>query len=67
MQAIKTKHGYCFFSINGGIDPVARYAVVLSTIIAIWEFIRWRSRNAIKMTCMTSMQFFPSQDEKTFN
>jgi hypothetical protein len=54
------------FSVNGSIDPIAMYAAVLSTVIAVWEFIKWRGRNAIKMMCTPNMLFFPSRDKQKY-
>lgn len=54
------------FSVNGNIDPIAVYAAILSTVIAAWEFIKWRERNAIKITCTPNMLFFPSRDKQKY-
>jgi len=51
---------------SGDIDLVATYAAVLSTLIAIWEFIKWKNRNAIKFTCSPNMLFIPSTDDKKY-
>ncbi len=54
------------FSIDGQIDPVAAYAAVLSTYIAVAEFFKWRNKNAIKLTCNANMLFIPSHDKKKY-
>lgn len=54
------------FSTNGSIDAVALYAAVLSTAIAIWEYIKWRSRYYLEVTCNTSMLFLPSTNKKKY-
>lgn len=54
------------FSVDGSIDPIAVYAAILSTLIAVWEFIKWRGRNAIRMTCTPNMLFFPSPDKQKY-
>jgi hypothetical protein len=54
------------FTIDSSIDLVATYAAILSTIIAIWEFLKWKNRNAVSFTCHPSMEFFPSVDGKTY-
>ncbi|MDB2415212.1 hypothetical protein N9W34_05520 [Rickettsiales bacterium] len=51
---------------SGEIDLVATYAAVLSTLIAIWEFVKWKNRNAIKLTCNPNMKFMPSSDGKSY-
>lgn len=53
-------------TINGQIDPVATYAAILSTAIAVWEFIKWRSRHSIRLRCNPNMLFIPSTDKKTY-
>lgn len=53
-------------SFSGEIDLVATYAAVLSTLIAIWEFIKWKNRNAIKLACNPNMLFIPSSDKKKY-
>jgi hypothetical protein len=53
-------------SFSGDIDLVATYAAVLSTLIAIWEFVKWKNRNAIKLTCNPNMLFMPSSDKKKY-
>lgn len=54
------------FSVDGNIDLIAVYAAILSTVIGIWEFIKWRGRNAIKMMCTANMLFLPSQDKQKY-
>lgn len=54
------------FTIDGSLDPVAAYAAILSTFIAIWEFLRWQSRNAVSFTCHPNMILVPSSEKKTY-
>ena len=54
------------FLINGGIDIVALYAALLSTAIAVWEYIKWRGRNNVEVTCNANMLFFPSANKKKY-
>jgi hypothetical protein len=54
------------FSIDGTIDPIAAYAAIVSTIIAVWEYLKWRKKNEVSLTCTPNMEFFPSNDKKTF-
>lgn len=54
------------FSMNGVIDPLAAYAAILSTLIAIWEFLKWRNRHSIRLSCNPNMEFFPTSDNKTY-
>lgn len=54
------------FTIDGSLDPVAAYAAILSTFIAIWEFLRWKSRNAVSFTCHPNMILVPSSEKKTY-
>lgn len=54
------------FSINGGIDPVAFYAALLSTAIAVWEYVKWRGRNYLEVNCNANMLFLPSSDKKKY-
>lgn len=51
---------------SGEIDLVATYAAVLSSMIAVWEFIKWKNRNAVKVTCNPNMLFIPSSDDKKY-
>ena len=51
---------------SGNIDLVATCAAVLSTLIAIWEFIKWKNRNAIKFTCNPNMLFIPSSNNEKY-
>ena len=37
------------FSVNGNIDPIAAYAAILSTFIAVWEWLKWRSKHEIEL------------------
>lgn len=53
------------FSINGQLDPVATYAAILSTAIAVWEFVKWRSRHSVTLTITPNMEYIPS-DGKTY-
>ncbi len=48
------------------LDIVACYAAVLSTAIAVWEYIKWRKRNYIEVMCNANMIFMPSTDEKKY-
>ena len=54
------------FSISENLDPIALYAAILSTIIAIWEYIKWRARNCIEVKCNTNMLFIPSKDKNKY-
>ena len=54
------------FTINGSLDPVAAYAALLSTFIAIWELFKWWIRNAVILRCHPNMQIFPSVDQKKY-
>jgi hypothetical protein len=54
------------FSINGQIDPVATYAAVLSSAIALWEFWKWRNRNAIRLTCTPNMIEMPRRNKEAY-
>jgi len=61
---INTAYMEMNFSLNGSIDPVAVYAAILSTAIAVWEYIKWRCRNHIEVRCSANMLFIPSTDKK---
>jgi hypothetical protein len=50
-------------SLSYNFDPLASYAAILSTIIAIWEFIKWRSRNEIEVLFCSDMVFVPPKDK----
>ena len=53
------------FTINGSLDLVAVYAAVLSTIILIWEIVKWKSRNSVDVNCCMNMILIPrGNDEK---
>ena len=54
------------FTIDGTLDPVATYAALLSTLIAFWEVLKWRARNAIAFKCFPNMEMVPSIDKKTY-
>lgn len=54
------------FSFGGTIDPVALYAAILSTIIAVWEIIKWRARNRIEVRCNANMIHFPAANDNTY-
>jgi hypothetical protein len=54
------------FSFSGQIDVVAIYAAILSTLIAVWEFFKWRGRNAVEVRCNPNMLFVPSSDDKKY-
>lgn len=54
------------FLITGEIDIVALYAALLSSMIAIWEVIKWRGRNAVHVSCKVNMQLIPSVDNQTY-
>jgi len=54
------------FSLSGNLDPVALYAAILSTMIAIWEYTKWRARNCIEVKCNANMLFIPSPDKNKY-
>ena len=59
------------FAISGNIDPVAAYAAVVATLVAILEVFRWRRSGArLRVTVSPNMVVFPnlggSDSEKTF-
>lgn len=54
------------FTFDGSIDLVALYAAILSTIIAVWELIKWRARNRVEVRCNPNMIFMPSTDKKKY-
>jgi hypothetical protein len=54
------------FSLSGTVDPVALYAAILSSAVAVWEFIKWRQKNAIEVTFMANMKFMPSVDNNSW-
>lgn len=54
------------FSADGSIDPVALYAALLSTTIAIWEYVKWRGRNYLDVRCNANMLFIPSTNKKKY-
>jgi hypothetical protein len=56
---------YIQFSLNG-IDPIATYAAVLSTFIAVWEWLKWRSKHEIQLTCTPNMLFISAPDENKY-
>ena len=57
---------YLNFSIGGSIDIVALYAAILSTAIAIWEWIKWQSRHTVSLSCHPNMEFYPSDNEQAY-
>lgn len=54
------------FSFSGQVDIVASYAAILSTLIAVWEFIKWLKKNEVLVTCVPNMIFMPSPDKNTY-
>jgi hypothetical protein len=54
------------FSFAGTIDPVALYAAILSTIIAVGEIIKWRARNRIEVKCNPNIIIVPSNDNNKY-
>jgi hypothetical protein len=54
------------FSFVGTIDPVALYAAILSTMIAVWEAIKWRARNRIEVRCSANMIIVPSANNNKY-
>ncbi len=54
------------FSVSGQLDFVALYAAMLSTLIAIWEFMKWLKKNEVTVKCAPNMVFMPSSDDKTY-
>ncbi len=36
-------------------DIIALYAAVLSTVLGVWEFVKWLDRNAISLKYMLNM------------
>jgi len=54
------------FSFSGQLDIVALYAAILSTLIALWEFVKWLKKNDVLVTCVPNMIFTPSSDNKTY-
>jgi hypothetical protein len=47
-------------------SSVALYAAVLSTAIAIWEYIKWRNRHYLEVICNANMLFLPSTNKKKY-
>jgi hypothetical protein len=47
-------------------DLVSAYAAILSTLITIWEFIKWRNRYAVKLSCSPDMIFIPNTKKELF-
>ncbi len=54
------------FSISGDIDPVALYAAILSTVIAIVGLYQWWARNRISVKCNGNMVMIPSVDDHRY-
>lgn len=54
------------FSLDGSIDLVAIYAALLSSILGVWEFFKWKHRHAIRLSVTPNMLFFPSSDNQTY-
>ena len=54
------------FSFSGQVDVVASYAAILSTLIALWEFMKWLKKNEVLVTCNPNMIFMPSSDKNTY-
>lgn len=51
---------------DSGLDLIALYAAVLSTAIAVWEYIKWRNRHSLKVICNANMIFLPSSDTRKY-
>lgn len=54
------------FSFSGQVDIVASYAAILSTLIALWEFIKWLKKHDVLVKCSPNMVFMPSADKKKY-
>lgn len=55
-----------YFSFDGNIDPVATYAAILSSAIAILEWIKWKGKNAVILRCNSNMILMPSSDRNKY-
>lgn len=54
------------FTLNGEFDFIALYAAILSTIITVWEWRKWKNRNKIKLQISPNMKTFPIEDGKEY-